>query len=105
MSDLAKLTVDELDALLLLLGEQAQQVTNATTLVRQEQAARAKATEVPADLGAFGSQVLADAIAAAPARAIEIDAQRVADAAAEEAATAAALAAEVTPVATPDPGV
>lgn len=103
MDDLAKLSATELDALLILLGEQAQEITDATTLVRQEQVARAKMAEAPVDPGTFGRQVLADAIAAAPARAVEIEAQRAAEAAAEEAAAAEAAALAAEAMAAPDP--
>lgn len=73
MTDFAALSDEELSATLILLGEQAQEVTNATALVRSEQQRRAMAPAV--ELGEVGTSVLAECMSAAPARAAQIAAE------------------------------
>lgn len=70
MRDLSKLSDDELAATLILLGEQAQEITDATSLVRVEQQRRAAPPEQSAsDLGDYGTAALDSAVKGAPARA------------------------------------
>lgn len=88
--DLSKLSDDELAATILLLGEQAQEISNATALVRSEQQARLQRADEPVVLGDLGSSTLAECVKAAPARA-----QQIAD---EEAARAAEELAAAEPV-------
>lgn len=70
--NLSKLSDDELAATIVLLGEKAQEISNASALVRLEQQARTKRAEDPVVLGNLGASTLADCVSAAPAKVAEL---------------------------------
>lgn len=78
-ADLTGLSDAEIEATILLLGERAQQITNATERVRAERHRRAVENDATRELTDEGWSYLSDAVAGAPAKVTEL-----ADAQAEE---------------------